>query len=255
MHLPPSSFLRHKRKGLGPLCFKSHCSCRRKRWKHKVFQSQELAVEQRLGSVAKCANQAFQIRSIYCHSVARCMHRAVSRHWYHTFCERRFPNTNKLTSCNQESKENQTAFAASPKASDLREPLHHFWASEDLALGRPLGAALLPTPTSSLGEDVPPLRGILQGHAALPLTWRHHETLWENRKYTLMQLGFLLLQVYLLKLWALPPVLIYSYCLAEFNIKIKLEITLTFVILQKQDLLRYLNSSSHSSLPLLRLLY
>jgi len=70
-----------------------------------------------------------------------------------------------------------------------------------------------------------------------------------------MQLGFLLLQVYLLKLWALPPVLIYSYFLAEFNIKIKLEITLTFVILQKQDLLRYLNSSSHSSLPLLRLLY
>lgn len=69
-----------------------------------------------------------------------------------------------------------------------------------------------------------------------------------------MQLGFLLLQIYHLKLWALPPVLIYSYCLAKFNIKIKLEITLTSAILQKQDLLRYLNSFSHFSLPLQRLL-
>lgn len=95
-----------------------------------------------------------------------------------------------------------------------------------------------PTVPSSLTEDVPLVRGHPQGHTVSTVIWRHHETLWGNTED-----------------WGLSsPILTYCFSQQHSTVKIKLEITLTYVILHKGNLFRYLKEYFPLSLPFVDLI-
>lgn len=122
------------------------------------------------------------------------------------------PETRKVSEMIQSS-------LSSPNQVIWEFPFCHFWVSEDLALGRPLGVVFCPpTIPSSLTDDVP----LVRGRPPRPYCFRKPFAEIERT------VGFPL------PYW--PTATAWQHSI----VKIKREITLTYVILHKGNLFRYL---------------